>query len=67
MVSHASLLATECTKILETGKTVWMDLSMVTFVDVRGTSVLRQLLQRGVTIVRCPPFILDFVNQTHNP
>jgi hypothetical protein len=38
-----------------------MDLSEVSFVDLRGAALLRNLLDRHVTLEKCSPFVAELL------
>jgi hypothetical protein len=46
-----------CSLALARGGRVALDLALVSFVDAAGLAVVRELSKRGVTIVRCSPFV----------
>jgi len=52
-----ALMEEECQRLRTTSKTLFLDLSGVTYVDVNAVQRLRALASAGVTLVRCPPLI----------
>ena len=60
---HSELLEAECRERLEKGQTIRLDLSSVTNVDDGGARTLSRLLDAGVTLIGCSPFLLEFVNR----
>ena len=47
-----------CDGLLDTGA-VALDLSQVSFVERRGVELLRSLGTRGVSLLRCSPFVTE--------
>lgn len=43
-----------------------LDLSCVTFVDEAGGDLLQQLLQRGVEIEACTPYVAELLHRLRN-
>ena len=63
----AATLARECDRWLASGKAINLDCSQVTFIDTRGVSVIRTLLNNNVRITRCPALIKSLIHEEHTP
>lgn len=50
-------LRRSCERILATGSTLTLDLAEVAFVERDGARLLRNLVDSGVTVVKCPAFV----------
>lgn len=48
-----------CDRILATGVTLSLDLAEVAFVEQDGAWLLKRLVDSGVTVVTCPPFVRE--------
>ena len=48
-----------CREILATGAPLTLDLREVAFVDRDGLELLRDLVDRGVSVVNCPAFVCE--------
>jgi hypothetical protein len=46
-----------CQRVLVTGSPLSLDLHEVAFVDRAGLELLRNLVDDGVAVVDCPPFV----------
>jgi hypothetical protein len=44
-----------------------LDLSQLTFVDRKGAELLQQLLQQGVRIESCSPFVAELLGLDRKP
>lgn len=50
-------LSRSCERILATGASLTLDLGEVAFVERDGARLLRNLVDSGVTVVKCPAFV----------
>lgn len=56
------VLDNSCEQVLAQGRQLTLNLKDVSFVDKRGTALLRELQQREVKIVNCSAFIGQLLN-----
>ncbi len=62
-----AVLAAECRRRLERGETVRLDLTDVVSSDADGRHQLRELRDRGVTLVNAPPFLTGRLDTEDSP
>lgn len=55
------VLEDECGRVMADESEICLDFSGVTYVDARGTELLRRLVRQGVQIINCPAMILDLL------
>jgi anti-anti-sigma regulatory factor len=55
------LLEAECLTLLQTDQQVLLDLSGVSYLDRRAARLLRDLADRSVQLINCPPLVVDLV------
>jgi ABC-type transporter Mla MlaB component len=55
-------LARSCNEVSCSGDCLRLDLSAVTFVDVPGVALLRDLLGRGVTLAACSRLVAELLH-----
>ena len=48
-----------CESLLETGRSVSLDMSDVSFVDRNGLTLFKELTSRSVSLVNCSPFLTE--------
>ena len=57
------LLEAECLDLLGTGRTLFLDLADVSYLDRRAVRLLRELATRSVTLINCPPLVDELVRE----
>ncbi len=57
------LLEEECLELLGNGQKVLLDLANVSYLDRRGARLLRDLADRAVMIINCPPLVDELVRE----
>jgi anti-anti-sigma regulatory factor len=57
------LLEDECQELLRTGCRVLLDLSGVSYLDRRAAQLLRELENRSVRLINCPPLVDELVRE----
>jgi ABC-type transporter Mla MlaB component len=55
-----------CEQYLAEGRRLVLDLSEMLFVDRSGVALLRELMRREVTLIRCTPFLTEQLKETHS-
>ena len=58
-----ALLEDECLRLLEAERRVFLDLSGVSYVDRRAARLLRELADRSVGLINCPPLVDELVRE----
>ncbi len=58
----AELLQT-CSRLLEQGLQLRLDMAAVSFMDSEGTQAMHDLIQRGVAIGPCSGFVAELLNR----
>jgi hypothetical protein len=51
-----------CTQPLDRAEQVGLDLAAVTFVNVAGAELLRELIRQGIIITQCSAFVAELLH-----
>jgi anti-anti-sigma regulatory factor len=57
------LLEDECRELLRADQQILLDLSGVTYLDRRAARLLRELSDRSVRLINCPPLVDELVRE----
>jgi anti-anti-sigma regulatory factor len=57
------LLEAECLELLGTDRKLFLDLADVSYLDRRAVRLLRELAERSVTLINCPPLVDELVRE----
>jgi anti-anti-sigma regulatory factor len=60
----AGVLEQECLKLLDRGSHVVLDIGQVSYLDRRGVRVLRELLQKRLTIQNGTPLVEELLQES---
>ncbi|MFN7949813.1 MAG: hypothetical protein U0Z53_30955 [Blastocatellia bacterium] len=58
------VLRTSCEQAFENGTRLKLDLAGVSFADLEGVKLLRQLQARQVSLINCSPFLREQLKQS---
>ena len=61
------VLSEECARHEAAGREVVLDLADVVFVDCDGISLLERLRSKQVSLVRCPAFVKELIDEKCKP
>jgi anti-anti-sigma regulatory factor len=57
------LLEEECRELLSADQRVFLDLSGVNYLDRQAARLLRELSERSVRLINCPPLVDELVRE----
>ena len=57
------LLEEECRELLSADRRVYLDLSGVNYLDRQAARLLRELSDRSVRLINCPPLVDELVRE----
>ena len=57
------LLEDECRELLSADRQILLDLSGVTYLDRQAARLLRELSDRSVRLINCPPLVDELVRE----
>jgi anti-anti-sigma regulatory factor len=57
------LLEEECLELLSADRRVFLDLSGVNYLDRQAARLLRELSERSVRLINCPPLVDELVRE----
>lgn len=56
---YVTEVRSSCERLLDTGRSLTLDLGDVSFVDRNGVSLFKELISRHVSLVNCSPFLTE--------